>query len=102
MDNIFTDSGKIANDIQEQIKQKSGNITIKLQNFLTKNHFSPFSVKIRVLNACLNASLIYGCESWSYASINSVNSLHQKAIKMILGVRNTVTNKEFGYKIQNQ
>ena len=57
-----------------------------------KNFFAPYSVKKHVLEACINSSLTYGCEAWSYGNISSINTLHRKSIKMILGIRQTVPN----------
>ena len=78
---LFSDTGNISHDISEQINQKAGNITIKLQNVLIKNYFAPFSVKKHVLEACFNSSLTYSCEAWSYGVTNCVSTLHRKAIK---------------------
>ena len=89
---LFTDSGNISHDILQMTNSKAGNITIKLQNFLNKNFFAPYSVKKHVLEACINSSLTYGCEAWSYGNISSINTLHRKSIKMILGIGQTITN----------
>ena len=45
-----------------------------------------------MLNACINSSITYGCEAWSYGNFSPVNILHRKAIKMILGVRQNISN----------
>ncbi len=47
---------------------------------------------MKVLNSCFNSSLTYGCETWSYGSLASVSTLHRKAIKMVLGIRNSTPN----------
>ena len=89
---LFNDNGNISSDIDEHTKQKSSNITIKLQNFLIKNKFAPLNVKMKVLNACVNSSLMYGCESWAYGSLNSISTLHRKALKLVLGIRSSIPN----------
>ena len=60
---VISDTGRIADDIEQYINSKRANVTIKFNNFLRKNFLAPLSVKLSVLDACVSSSLIYGCES---------------------------------------
>ena len=65
----------------------------KLVIFLESNKNAPFVVKKTVVDACFNASLLYGCEGWLGAKPSStLNSMYMKAIKMLLGVRQSTPN----------
>ena len=48
--------------------------------------------KLKVLQAVLNASFLYGCKSWIGASCNGVCRLYMTGIKTTLGVRTSTTN----------
>ena len=89
---LFNDAGNISCDIEKFIKQNSANITITLKNFLIKHHFAPIHVKYKVLDACVNSALLYGCETWSYGSTAYGTALHRKAMKMVLGLRSSTPN----------
>ena len=48
---------------------KNKQVFVKLANFLLRNQFVP--IVIKVVKACVNASLTYGCEAWSSSPLNS-------------------------------
>ena len=61
--------------------------------FLETNKNAPFVVKKTVVDACFNASLLYGCEGWLGVKPSpTLNSMYMKAIKMMLGVRQSTPN----------
>ena len=50
-------------------------------------------VKLKILNSCIKSSILYGCESWSYASLSPPDVIHRSAIKTVLGIRRNVSNE---------
>ena len=44
------------------------------------------TVKLKLLKACLESSLLYGCEAWSSSSLQKVETLYHKAIKITLSM----------------
>ena len=74
----------------------------KLVIFLETNKNAPFKVKKTVVEACFNASFLYGCEAWLGVKPSpKMKSMYMKAIKMLLGVRQSTPNEtcliEAGY-----
>ena len=60
----------------------------KLMIFLEANKDAPFKVKKTVVDACFNASLLYGPEGWlGMKPSPTLNTMYMKAIKMLLVVR---------------
>ena len=59
----ISDSGNIKADINLYINEKRSNMTIKYNNFCRKNFLAPLDTKLKVLDTCVKASLIYGCET---------------------------------------
>ena len=45
-------------------------------------------VKLKVVKACVNSSLIYACEIWGNWPLNNVEVLQRKALKLMLNVYN--------------
>lgn len=89
----ISDTGSIVNDLKEHIKLRRPSIIVKLCKFLEMNNTCPIPIKLKVLKACVNSSLLYGCETWGGTNINQVEIIHRRALKMILGVRtNTPTD----------
>ena len=54
---------------------------------MRKNKYCPVWIKLKVLNTCVNSSLTYGCETWANHSIEPIEKLHRKGLKIALGVR---------------
>ena len=44
------------------------------------------TAKLKELKACLESSLLYGCEAWSSSSLQKVETLYRKAIKITLSM----------------
>ena len=89
----FTDSGTLADDLNSQARAKDKLISIKLANFITNNLFAPITVKFKVLESCINASILYSCETWSSAALSRMETLHRKSLKVVLSLpRSTSTD----------
>ena len=89
---IITSDGKVTSTMSKHCIAKTKDIN-KLVIFVESNKNAPFVVKKTVVDACFNASLLYGCEGWLGVKPNStLNSMYMKAIKMLLGVRQSTPN----------
>ena len=60
---LFTDSGIIADDITQHSLNKNKNVSVKLANFITNNSGAPITVKTKVLQSCVTATLLYSSET---------------------------------------
>ena len=90
---IFTDSGSLSNDVNLFLKQKTKEINVKFASFLIKNEYAPIAVKLQVVDACINSSLLYGCESWGSCPLSTAEILQRKALKMVLDVCKCTPNE---------
>ncbi len=90
---IFTDSGSLSNDIPMFLKKKTKEVNVKFARFLVKNEYAPLYVKLKVVDACINSSLLHGCESWGSFALQSVEVLQRKALKMILDISKNAPNE---------
>ena len=54
---MFNDGGLLSEDINNQCRNKDKSVSIKLANFITNNMFAPITVKMKVLNTCVNVSI---------------------------------------------
>ena len=89
---IITSDGKVASTMSKHCIAKTKDMN-KLVIFLETNKNAPFVVKKTVVDACFNASLLYGCEGWLGVKPSpTLNSMYMKAIKMMLGVRQSTPN----------
>ena len=98
---IFTSDGKVTTSLDKHCTTKQKDIN-KLVIFLECNKNAPFKVKKTVVDACFNASFLYGCEAWlGVKPTADMKTLYMKAIKMLLGVRQSTPNElcliETGY-----
>ena len=87
----FTSDGNTKSAIEEHYKMKQSHFH-KLVVFLKTNVDMPFSAKRKVVDACFNAAILYGCESWIGVSCQIIDKLYIGAIKSLLGVRKTTAN----------
>ena len=83
---IFTDSGKMKDDLNAFTKDKCTDVIIKLANFIYKKN-APVVVKLKIVEACINASITYLCESWGNCPINQLESPQRKALKTALSIK---------------
>ena len=95
---IFTDSGSLNNDVSLFLKQKTKEINVKFASFHIKNEYAPIAVKLQVVEACINSSLLYGCELWGSCPLSSAEILQRKALKMVLDICKCTPN-EFILKV---
>ena len=98
----ITDSGNITDDIGEALNKKNKEINIKLANFVRKNGQAPIMVKLKVVQACVNSSLTYACETWGSSALNKVEVLQRKALKLAMNIKQNTANEivyiESGFK----
>ena len=90
---IFSDNGAVSTDVNLHVCQRQKSVFVKLANFIRNNPAAPVVVKRKVLRSCLNASLLYGCETWGSTSTRNVETLYRKAIKITFGMRNNTPNE---------
>ena len=81
------------NDIQIYISKTRKNIFSKFTNFCATNHSAPLAIKLKVLNACLVSTILYGCECWGSYIPKEIESLYRMAIKTALSVRSNTNNE---------
>ena len=85
---IFTSDGRVATSLSEHLINKSKELN-KLLIFFATNYDAPFYVKKRVLEAAFMSTILYGCESWLKVSLKPVTAMYLKAVRALLGVRQT-------------
>ena len=66
---------------------------MKFSNFCRKNFLAPLDIKIKVLNTCVNASILYSCETWGAGKIKDIETMYRQGIKSALSVRECVNNE---------
>ena len=86
---MITDNGLLSTDVILQAQNKYKNTSIKLANFITNNMFAPVTVKLKVLDTCVNAAVLYSCETWGATSLVKTDALHKNAIKTTSLKKNT-------------
>ena len=89
----LTDTGLIQKDVDKHIKSKRGNTTVKFMNFCRCNPTSPLSVKFKILDACVNSCYLYGCDVWGNYNCSVIETLHRKALRTALSIRDSVNNE---------
>ena len=89
---VISDTGLVSNDVVLQAQTKYKTISIKLANFITNHMSAPVTVKTKVLNTSVNASILYSCETWGPSSLAKIETLHRKAIKTSLSLKKTIPN----------
>ena len=65
-DVMITDNGLLSTDVTLQAQNKYKNISIKLANFITNNMYAPVTVKLEIRDTCVNAVVLYSCETWGH------------------------------------
>ena len=88
---IFTEDGSVASSLREHCLDKAKHL-MKLSIFLRSNPDTPFIAKRKVLEACYNSSLLYGCEGWLGCSPRPVHTMYMRGIKMLLSVKSSTPN----------
>ena len=90
---IFSDTGKIGNDIKKNIQSKRSNVTLKYTNFCAKNYLAPLKVKLAVLHSCVISSLCYGSETWGENMPKELETVYKMGLKTALSVRFSTCNE---------
>ena len=92
---ILSSKGDINHEVALEIQQRRKHFN-KFFAFLRENYNAPFSVKEKVLEACVSSAVLHNCESWGNANVKFLELLYRKSLKYLLGVRTQVCN-EFPY-----
>ena len=91
----FMASSEIWQQILCNFRHRSFNIK-KFCEWLDINNLTPINIKIFVLDACMFAAYLYGCECWS-SSIDEIKenilATERKLLKMILQVKPSTPNE---------
>ena len=90
---IFSDTGVVKEDVSLFLAEKNKQVFVKLANFKFRNELAPIMIKLKVVKACVNASLTYGCETWGSCPLNGIEVLQRKALKMVLNIYNNTPNE---------
>ena len=91
---IISDNGSIHNDINLHVADRNKSVYVKLANFIRNNNQASVVIKLKVLKACLEGSLLY--ETWSGRPLQKVETLYRKALKLTLSM-NVRTPTEIVY-----
>ena len=89
----LTDTGLVQKDFDQHILSKRGNSTVEFLNFCRCNFTSPLAVKLKVLEACVNSCYLYGCDVWGNVNCSKIETLHRKALRTALSIRQAVNNE---------
>ena len=94
---IISSDGSLDNEIEARISKASQALG-RLKHKILKQHNIRLRTKIKVYNAVVLPSLLYGCESWTLyrKQLNQLEKFHQRALRSILGIRwhDRITNLE--------
>ena len=66
---------------------------MKFANVMTKDADARVLVKLKVVNACVNSSLTYSCETWGNYPLSKVEVQQRKSLKIALDVKSSVPNE---------
>ena len=89
---IYTSDGSAVSSLRAQASDKRKQLN-KLLIFLKVNKDMPFPVKRKVVEACFNSSLLYGCESWLNVNLKPMEVLYMSAVRALLGVRQSMPSE---------
>ena len=73
------------------MKKRYKNV-IKYFNYLKDNKYAPLHIKLKVLQACVISTLLYGCEAFGSNIPDGLEEVYLKLIKAALGVRPSTPN----------
>ena len=65
---------------------------MKFTNFCNTNKNAPLHVKLDVLDKCVTASIIYGCETWG-TNVNDAERCYRAGLKTAMNVRQNLNNE---------
>ena len=84
----FTENGSIRSVIDSHIKTRTADLN-KFRIFCKMNSTMPYMYKKKVLEAAIQSSLTYGCESWLVENYKDVEHKYIGALRALVGVRET-------------
>ena len=87
---IISDTGNLKHDVDLYVEEKRSNVTIKYGNFCRKQFLAPLDIKLRVLDTCTSASIVYGCETWGCGKFNKIETLYRQGLKTALSIRSKI------------
>ena len=93
LDAIISDTDKIKSDVSSYVDSKRSHVSIKYNNFLRRNYIAPLDIKLKVLDTCVTAALLYGCETWGDNIIPSLVILYRLGLKYALSIRSSINNE---------
>ena len=73
---------------------------LKFISFINKNNDLPYYIKLRVFDAALMSSILYGCESLFNGDMKAVVKLYNCGLKQLFVVRNTTCNANMLHRIR--
>ena len=82
-------SESIIKHVENHIKDKQSQV-FKYNSFVDKNYNAPYQVKQKVLQAAVNSSLLYSCESWLITNLKRVDTVVATCIKKLLDIRTQI------------
>ena len=89
----FITSNNIIQHIRCNLSHRTFNI-IKFYNWLEINEMTPINIKIQVLDTCMFAAYLYGCECWWCIDKleEDIRATERKLLKAILKVKTNTPN----------
>ena len=98
---IFSDKGLLSYDLNLHVSSKSKSVYIKLANLFRNNYYISIIVKKKMLKSCLEAAILYECETWSSTSLLKLETLYRKVLKITFSMSKNTPNEiiyiETGY-----
>ena len=94
---VISSDGSLDSEIAARISKASQALG-RLRNRVLNHHNVTLSTKLKVYNAVVLTSLLYGCEAWTVYQrhLKQLEKFHQRALRSILGIKwqDKVTNVE--------
>jgi hypothetical protein len=87
----ITDDGSYNTIIQIHTREKIKHM-LKFFSFISRNPDVPYMIKMKVAEACVFSSILYGSETWFTYNYGKLESMYFKILKSVLGVRGTTCN----------
>ena len=73
----ISDTGNLKEDVNRYVESKRSNLSIKFRNFCRMHFLAPLFVKMKVLNSCVSASLVYGCGTWGMSTLKNAETAYR-------------------------
>lgn len=85
---IISSDGSLDQEVDLRIR-KSSQALGRLRHKVLRQHNIKLSTKLKVYNAVVLSSLLYGAETWTLYKrhLNKLEQFHQRALRSILGIR---------------